>query len=249
MIDIFPIELIEIIFSYIDVDLILKLRLISKQWNLFITSRTSCDIVISGSVKCIKNIKYYERNINFNNKNGFINVENLLIERPFLYNIQNLEYIIKNIYKSFNINRIFINLEIYNCLLSDDCIELIFNETNNIIHINSNILIRLEKLNVYNKNIKELFIKKSDYTISNFPNLNSLGFSYNYQINNIMFKNMIKLIKINNIRKIKLYFYNINLNIIDKYLLELDSLIFIDLVLINEHKLCLKKYKNVIKIN
>ena len=59
----------------------------------------------------------------------------------------------------------------------------------------------------------------------------------------------VKLIKINNIRKIKLYFYNINLNIIDKYLLELDSLIFIDLVLINEHKLCLKKYKNVIKIN
>lgn len=248
MIDIFPIELIENIFGYIEDDLILKLRVISKQWNLFITSRTSCDIIISGSIKSIKNIKYYERNINFNNRNGFINVENLLIEKPFLYNIQNLEYIIKKIYKTFNINRIFLNLEIYNCLLSGDCMKLIFNETNNTIHINSNILIKLEKLNVYNKNIKELFINKSDYIISNFPNLNILGFSYNYQINNIMIKKMIKLIKINNIRKVKINFYNINLNTLEKCLLELDSLICIDLILINEHKLCLKKYKKV-KIN
>lgn len=265
MTNIFPIEIIETIFSYINVNSLLYLRLISKQWNLIITSHIKCDVIITGNIKRIENIEYCKKIITFNNKYGFINVENLLIEKPFLYNIQGLEYIIKYIYDIFNINKIFLNIEIYNCLLSDKCMELIFNQTNNKIHINNNKFINLDKLNIYNKNIKELFIKKTNYNTLNFPNLNILGIhlsslinikKYNnninileffciYDINETMFNNMVDLIKLNDVRKIKLYFDNINLNIIEKYLLKLDNLIFIDYILINETNLNIEKYKKV----
>lgn len=265
MINLFPIEIVETIFSNINVKSLLYLRLISKQWNLIITSHIKCDIIISGNIKHIKNIQYYKKVINFNNKYGIINVENLLIEKPFLYNIQRLEYIIKDIYDIFNINKIFLDIEIYNCSLSDKCMELIFNQTNSKIYINNNYFINLDKLNIYNKNIKELFIKKTNYNILNFPNLNILGIhlsslinikKYNnninileffcvYHISEKMVNNMIDLIKLNGVRKIILYFDNINLCIIEKYLSELDNLTFIDYILINENVLDVHKYKKV----